>query len=741
MDFLAFLAIAGLVLVFTPIVVAIRIFVRLGAHQREIVRLREHVGRLEAWQQHSALATSAPPTASEAPAPSAAAIPAAAPAATEQVVPPARAMEGQERPPEPVRPEPVYQAAATGPYEPTPEAEESLERWIGTHWLLYVGVLAIVIGIAYFEKLAFENHWIGETARVLQGAAAGAALIYAGWRFVRSGYGLYGQMLAGCGAAVLYVSTYAAFNFYHLIDRPVAFALMVGITAFSAMLAGRWQSQGLAVMAVGGGFITPFLLPGTTDAQVALFGYDLILVAGTVYLAHTRDWPLLNVISYVLTTVTIAGWADRFYTSAKYQRTEIFLTAFCAMFLYILRECSRSDRGPAQMAAFFLWTAPIAYYAASLLILFDHSTALLVWLVALTLVAGVAATAFATVAGLVVWAMATLPLLVWVSVHAGEAHLLRTGLITVAGIYAIALASQVRSMTEQDRVDPFCVAWLRANGLLMFAGAYFLVEPIRVASTGPGAALFAVWNGGFAAAFFNRRRDDALHFTALAFTMLSIAIALQFDGAAVTVGWAAEGAVILALGMRERRDWFRIGGVLLFCIAVARTLADLVETAPINQSIFFNPRALSTLFVIALCYVIAWLYSRDPRAAAQRIGLGSALIVAQVLSLALLTSEIVAYWAGREAPLAEEMMISVTWAAYSTALIVIGLIRGYAPIRYFAMVVFAITTAKVFFVDLSHLERIYRVLSVIVLGVLLLVTSYLYQRTRTLTPGSAAEAE
>ena len=49
--------------------------------------------------------------------------------------------------------------------------------------------------------------------------------------------------------------------------------------------------------------------------------------------------------------------------------------------------------------------------------------------------------------------------------------------------------------------------------------------------------------------------------------------------------------------------------------------------------------------------------------------------------------------------------MSVTWALYSTVLIVIGLRRRYAPIRYFAMAVFAVTTSKVFFVDLAELER------------------------------------
>ena len=38
-------------------------------------------------------------------------------------------------------------------------------RRIGAQWLLYIGVTAIVIGVAYFEKLAIDNNWLGETAQ------------------------------------------------------------------------------------------------------------------------------------------------------------------------------------------------------------------------------------------------------------------------------------------------------------------------------------------------------------------------------------------------------------------------------------------------------------------------------------------------------------------------------------------------------------------------------------------------
>ena len=41
----------------------------------------------------------------------------------------------------------------------------SLEKKIGQYWLNRVGILAVLAGVAYFLKLAFDNHWIGESIR------------------------------------------------------------------------------------------------------------------------------------------------------------------------------------------------------------------------------------------------------------------------------------------------------------------------------------------------------------------------------------------------------------------------------------------------------------------------------------------------------------------------------------------------------------------------------------------------
>jgi uncharacterized membrane protein len=84
--------------------------------------------------------------------------------------------------------------------------------------------------------------------------------------------------------------------------------------------------------------------------------------------------------------------------------------------------------------------------------------------------------------------------------------------------------------------------------------------------------------------------------------------------------------------------------------------------------------------------------------------------------------------ASPDAYVAREMMLSASWVIYAALLVVVGMQRQYAPIRYFAIVLFGVTLVKVFLVDLETLGGIYRVAGFLVVGVILLIVSFLYQR-------------
>ena len=100
-----------------------------------------------------------------------------------------------------------------------------------------------------------------------------------------------------------------------------------------------------------------------------------------------------------------------------------------------------------------------------------------------------------------------------------------------------------------------------------------------------------------------------------------------------------------------------------------------------------------------------------------------------MLILSTMSSEIVSYWnSAGGTQFGREVTLSLAWAISATVIVVIGLWRRYSPIRRLAIVVFGLTTLKAFTVDLALLDSLYRVASVLGLGVTLLVTSYLYQR-------------
>jgi len=625
--------------------------------------------------------------------------------------------------PQPAAPPP----SAIQPTTPSAADHEALESRIGSRWLLYVGVVAIVIGVSYFEKLAIDNHWVNETWRVIQGSVAGLVCIAAGLRIAKKSYRLYGQILAGAGVAILYVSIYAAFNLYHLINHPVAFGLMSAITILGAGLANSQGSQGLALVALSGGFATPFLLPTVSDAETALFTYDSLLIAGTIVLARRRDWPVLNIVSYALTALTFLSWAAVFYTPAKYLPTELFLTLFCVMFLYALWSTYHSEKASAKLQRAILWTAPFGYYILSLANLFEHSAALLIYLVVLALVGVVSASRTNSWIRLLFWFAVAAPLLVWTESHSRSVWL-AGGVAAWAGVYVLNLAGLFEAtLDDGDRFDAADIALLHVNALGAYLGAYLLIDPVRSVACAPLAAAFAILNLAFAYAVRKRQREEALHFIALAATLVTIAIALQFDGAWVTMGWATEGTVVTWLGLRERRRWLRSGGLALFGAAVVRLVVSQTWSPTVGEMILLNSRALSGVFVSALTYLLAYMYHRYGEAPSRKAAVAAGLVLAKLLLLAVAASEIVAYWLLHAPPPFEpDAQVVVAALVAGTAIVWLGLRRQEEWVRAIGGVVVALAAFTLFVVQMQPAPAGYTIVlnGRVAAGVLAVLTLY-----------------
>ena len=171
---------------------------------------------------------------------------------------------------------------------------EPLESKIGKLWLNRIGIFAILIGVSYFIKYAFDNGWIGPTGRVALRILAGIGLVLWSERFRGKGYVAFSYSLKAVGVGTLYLSLWGAFQIYDLVPGWLAFAAMIVVTGFTITLALTQDAEILAAFALIGGFSTPVLLSTGQNHEIVLFSYVCLLDLAILAIVASKPWRRLH---------------------------------------------------------------------------------------------------------------------------------------------------------------------------------------------------------------------------------------------------------------------------------------------------------------------------------------------------------------------------------------------------------------------------------------------------------------
>ena len=533
------------------------------------------------------------------------------------------------------------------PPPPPPCRQADLESRIGSHWLNRIGITALLIGVSYFLKFAFDNNWIGPAGRVTIGLLAGIGVVIWSERFRAKGYAAFSYSLKAVGIGTLYLSLWAAFQVYSLIPSGVAFTTMLVVTAATAAMALAQDAQILAAFALAGGFTTPLLLTTGLNREFALFSYVAILDIATLVPVTIKPWRRLLVMSYAGTLLLYFGWYAQFYTRNQLTPTLAFATLFSAIF-------------------------------------------------------------------------AVAPLL---TLHPKGENALFTAIPAVlAFVNAVVYFLQAYAMIEA--VDKTDMAWF-ALGL---AAIYILLSrQVHARNLDPQSLQLLYF----------------LHL-AVAIGFITIAIPIRLDAHWITIGWFVEAGVLLWVGNRMESDFLNVLALIALIMGVARLL--LVDNFQTTQLIF-NMRMATYAVAVAVLGAVAWYAAQRPDEPGRTVA-NVAVVALNVLALIALSREVSDYYSRQIASIAprfqnpggyqyidlhrndieRDFTYSALWMAYGAFLMVIGFLRRRAFVRWQALILIALTIGKVFVYDVSQLDRGYRIISFIVLGILLLAISFVYQR-------------
>jgi len=665
----------------------------------------------------------------------------------------------------PVGPDPSFVAAplsvSAGPSVPTsspplipPRPSLGLEQRIGARWATWVGIVVILVAAALFLKWAFDNEYLGPAARVGVGVVGGLLMLVSGLLLHRRQDVPYlSEGLAGGGLGCLYLSLFAAHALYGLIGPAAAFTSMFAVTLLGTLVAVLSGRLSTAVLAVLGGLLTPVLLRVERPDERNLLAYLLVLDALVLLVARFRTWPALTQLAWggsaLLLLPTLWGAPQAPHPLARL----LLLSALFLVFLVspLFRERATGHRS--EPIDLMLVVANAAGYF---------------WAVYFTLEA--------TRPGLEApWAVGLAVLYRLVSSDYGARVsadpvpvLVHEGVSWTFLTLAIPLALDVQWITLAWAVEGVMLLWLASRVPISVAAWGGLVALLLAFSRAVAfdrywsADIVAVWNltflvhllvagalavGGWLGGRITaegrfRPNPPLLQGVLWAASVVTLAVLFWREPTGL---WPAtlltfEIVVVAWLGRGSTSPAFVVAIPFLAVVLILRVRLADDDLARAAAGSLLNLPLLSRVGACLGMGLAGGFLVRAPGASARLVGRivsgGAGLVLLLALSLAWTryqgALESAARASGRrvvgDVGWRVQVGLSVLWTVYAALALAWGFARRNPPVRYAALALLGLTVFKVFAVDFAAAKTSLRILSFLVLGVVLLLVSLVYQK-------------
>ncbi len=579
------------------------------------------------------------------------------------------------------RPAAPQKAPAGPPPERTPPPSRlpafplSSEQWIGQRVLLAIGVIALILAAGYLLRLSFDRGWISPLVRCVGGVVSGIIVGAVGWR-LQSRYRTYGAALIGCGAAIIYLSVWAAARLYGVLPPASGIVGLALVSIALAMIAYAIDVEALGTTAALGAFFAPLLLGRDQAHAGLLLLYLACMAAGLGLVAARRRWRLtMFVVAVSYFGVAFGGAADRgppwgllfygvlggaagIYIGLKEHWWETRFLSFGGGWTFLAAASRHLDHPWVILAAGVFLAAPVWGYALR---------ATQVFPLQLSSAPGVAG-----------WSL-------------GEAF------------YFL--------------LTPFLLGW----ALYGVAPAWF--------DTSPGALPFIVALPYLFAGYQRVRPVFAL----VGAAALGIAAWQHWDG--VDRVWALLALTLLwaALDHTLRRDDGRWYALATLWASLDQLFTGALLARLPGEAAFHGAWALALWGTVLVTAGLAYrLWRSVAGSTVAPLVRGGLWTLSGAMLLFGATGEIGRYFNLRswssDADLAAGLAVSAWWLVFAAALIGLGFGRNLKQARVAGLAVAGLAVVKVLVFDLSSLDALYRVGSVFILGLVFLLLAYLYHR-------------
>lgn len=296
---------------------------------------------------------------------------------------------------------------------------------------------------------------------------------------------------------------------------------------------------------------------------------------------------------------------------------------------------------------------------------------------------------------------------------------------------------------RKDPVEGDGFAVIIPNSFIAFGYSYYMVKAhFSLEAVGVMSVLYAAVFLGLASYVFKAGKQATEGFVVLvakAMLFLVITVPLVFSKQWITIFWAAQAYAIMWMGAKLDNKALERSSVFLLLLTAGKLFFhDYPGVFCLNAAFRISPSfsylAVERWITGGIFFVL--LYSTASLAREKGVSLSEKaadrahpFLYASfgLLLFIFLNIETSAYFYDA-LPAARFAAISVLWTLFSVGMIVFGFRARNAALRQTALTLFMATVIKVFLFDMAKISTPYRIVSFIILGLILVATSYLYHK-------------
>ena len=671
------------------------------------------------------------------------------------------------------------------------KSNPDIETFIGENLISKIGILILVLGISFFVKFAIDNEWINEVGRVGIGFLSGGILLGFAHRLQKKYKAFSSVLVSGAITIFYFVITYA-FKEYELFNQTVAFGLLVLVTIFSVTISVLYDRKELGVLSLIGGFAVPVLTSTGSGSYIVLFSYILILNLGFLFLSIKKRWLIINVLTFVFTHLFFFSWvADDSELSENSLNLFLFATAF--YFIFYLMNVFRIIKEkeyvikPIVMSLFLIST--FVYFGQGLLLLDYFAPAFKgVFTLALALVN--------LVTGWFLFKDKKIDKkTVYLFIGMTLTFLTLVGPIQLEGNYitlfwaaesALLIWLSQKMKNNDIKIVAFITTVLMLGSLLVdFEQIYYSPEAKLniIFNKGFITGIFSVITLSVSAFFFHKEKENyfinkfeinpnktKIGLLILAGIVLYLTGSLElshqtqthFDSYLSTIIMAIYNFVFVSTGIyfafKSKLKEINTAGVTVSAVALV-VIINLINFIPF-RSFAHSKRELTSnptffvqfiLFFIAM-YIIKLIYdfvdkadSKDTYAKILQYFIATAFVILVSLEVLIISQPLLVN--SKIADVAPSLIdtfihsskiaviktsFPILWGILSFIFLFFGIKKNKKEYRIFALALIAITIIKLFTYDIGNVSQAGKIVAFIILGIVLLVISFMYQRIKKL---------